>query len=349
MNHFDKYSELIAKQLAGQASPNELQELSAWAASDPAHQQYVEDLSEAWALAGEAPAAPFEPDLDAAWLRIEAGIGEGQDQAPATQPEPIVRAIYPGRQGRHRLWAAAAAIALCAVAAWWLLGKTPTLAAPELVEVKTGTGQKQAITLPDGSEVWLNENSRLAYAPIFEARNVVLEGEAFFEVEKMPNRPFEITTGGATTTVLGTSFNVRAYPAEGKVEVTVKTGKVALAQTKRKESPVYIAPGESGVFDKQSEKVTVAVKEIENADSWKTLRLSFDDEKMADVITSLERYFGVEIETENPLILDCPYTSSFEEPNLDHILTIIGSTIGFEFTAQGNRYVLSGKGCAPSN
>ena len=228
-------------------------------------------------------------------------------------------------------------------AIWWA-NRQPEQA--QLVDVQTYNQEKKQVTLPDSSHVWLNENSRLTYDPRFEQRHVSLEGEAFFEVQRLVERPFEIVSGDATTTVLGTSFNVRAYAAEDKIEVTVKTGKVALAVTKSKESTVILTPGETGVFNKKEEKVEVATREMENADAWKTEKLSFDDEKMAQVIAALERYFDVNIAVSDPALLECPYTSSFDQPDLHAILTVIGSTIGFEFSKTEERYLLTGKGCA---
>lgn len=251
-----------------------------------------------------------------------------------------------------RRWSVAAAVLLAIGAGLWWMSHPPIAQQPQFVEIHTLDNERKSITLPDSSEVWLNENSKLTYDPRFAQRHVTLEGEAFFEVERLVERPFEIRSGEAVTTVLGTSFNVRAYAAEDKIEVTVKTGKVAMAKTKKKEAPVLLTPGETGVFDKTAQKLEVAVREEANADAWKTQKLSFDDEKMLQVVAALERYFGVEIEAANPALLECPYTTTTafepqagEQLDLDAILTVIGTTIGFEFSNTDGRYLLSGKGC----
>ena len=338
MDHIEKYSALAAKYLAGQVSPADEQDLFAWADANHDHQKLFEEWTQAWALTEGAAASPFEADLGAAWAKVEAGIAEGKTHA-TERPAPKI--VHLSKIVRR--WSVAAAVLFAVAAATWWFNRQPEQ--PQLVEIQTFAKEKRRVTLPDSSHVWLNENSKLAYDPRFEVRHVNFEGEAFFEVERLVERPFEIVSGSATTTVLGTSFNVRAYPAEEKIEVTVKTGKVALASNKAKQSPVLLTPGETGVFDKKEEKVAVAVVEMENADAWKTQQLSFDDEKMAQVITSLERYFDVEIEVANPAILECPYTSIFPQPDLEAILTVIGSTIGFEFSKTEGRYLLTGKGC----
>ncbi len=311
----------------------------AWAAADPANQNCFEDWKQTWALTEGAAASPFEADLNLAWSKVEAAISGTASPAIG---HPALSVVHLSRIVRR--WSVAAAVLFAVAAATWWFSRQPEQA--QLVDVQTFNHEKKQVTLPDSSHVWLNENSRLTYDPRFGQRHVTLEGEAFFEVERLVERPFEITSGDATTTVLGTSFNVRAYSAEDKIEVTVKTGKVALAVTKSKESLVILTPGETGVFDKKEAKVEVATRELENADAWKTQRLSFDDEKMAQVIAALERYFDVNITVSDPALLECPYTSSFEQPDLEAILTVIGSTIGFEFSKTEGRYLLSGKGCA---
>lgn len=345
MENQEKYSELTAKYLAGQATVAEEQELLAWAAADPLQQHLFEEWAQAWAMTENAPTSPFEAEMGAAWAKVDAAIST--EKSLNTAPRPGAKIVR--FQQKVRRWSVAAAILIGVAAfAWWLHQPKPQ--GTQFVEVQTFSHEKKMVTLPDSSRVWLNENSKLAYDPAFEQRQVNLEGEAFFEVEQIVERPFEISSGSATTTVLGTSFNVRAYPAEEKIEVTVKTGKVALAVTERKETTILLASGETGVVDKKLEKVEVAVHEQENADAWKTQKFAFDDEKLAQVIASLQRYFDVEISVANQALLECPYTSSFEVKgdqlsDLESILTVIGTTIGFEFSKTEGRYVLDGKGC----
>ncbi len=338
MNNSEKYSALAAKYLAGQASPTEQQELFAWRDAVPTNQKHFEEWTQVWALIEGAGASPFEADLSAAWSKLDAAISDGNTLA---EVRPTPKIVHLSKIVRR--WSVAAAVLFAVAATAWWFTQQPEKA--QFVEVQTVGTEKKQVTLPDSSRVWLNGNTKLVYNPSFEQRHVTLEGEAFFEVERMEARPFEITSGQATTTVLGTSFNVRAYPTEERIEVTVKTGKVALAVTNRKESPVLLTPGETGIFDKKEDKVKVATVEIENADAWKTQQLVFDDEKMAQVIASLERYFNADIEVSDPTLLECPYTSAFEQPDLEGILTVIGSTIGFEFSKTEGRYLLTGKGC----
>ena len=120
-------------------------------------------------------------------------------------------------------WSVAAAIAVLLVASWWIFLRERT---PDTFAISTQTNESRSITLPDESKVVLNENSTLSYHYAGDIRKVVLSGEAFFDVAKDPRHPFVIQSEDVETKVLGTSFNIRAYPDEGKVKVSVKTGRV---------------------------------------------------------------------------------------------------------------------------
>ena len=352
MSHFEKYSTFIAKYLAGEITPAEEQELFAWKEEDAANQTFFEEMVKIWAITEGAEVTPFEANLDSAWGTIEnqTGATVSELQGPGTGSTDLE--ITPSPKILHlskivRRWSVAAAILIAIGAIGWWLTREPALPQPQIVEVRTFDKEKKEVVLPDNSHVWLNENSRLAYDPHFEPRHVTLEGEAFFQVERLVEQPFEITSGQATTRVLGTSFNVRAYPAEDKIEVTVKTGKVALAVTKKEVTSVLLEAGQSGVVDKAEESVKVAVQKIENADAWKTQQIRFNETLMKDIIETLNRYFDVEIEAENPMILECHYSSTFPQPDLEGILAVIGTTLNFEYRKDGNHYILTGKGCEP--
>ena len=344
MKHIDKYADLTGKRLTGEITPEEQAELSSWLATDGENQSFSDGLEEVWKLSGKAANEAFETDMTKAWAKIDAALDRGSSSGQVGSSAKIVPLSK--RLGRWSM--AAAVLALLAAGVWWM-NQNPVEAAPVYVEVLTGEGERKDVTLPDGSTIAMNENTLLSYPENFAERNVNLEGEAFFKVERMEDSPFTITSGDATTTVLGTSFNVRAYPEEADVEVTVKTGKVALALKEKKTAPVILEAGASGVFKKAEVKVEKVELDHANADAWRTMKLEFDDVLMKDVISTLERYFNAEISVENEMIFECTYTSEFDKPDLNGILYIIGSTIGFEVENNNGKYLLKGEGCHPDN
>ena len=184
-----------------------------------------------------------------------------------------------------------------------------------------------------------------------------MEGEAFFEVEHLSeDHPFEIMSGDTKTTVLGTSFNVRAYPEEQRVEVTVETGKVAFESLKAKEKKnaegpaevkkVLLNKGDSGLFDKVERSIIRKEEKIENANSWKTGQLTFSNTELRDVKEALERYFDIKISTSDEKILNCHFTGVYQKPELEQILEVLKFSLDIEIEERQNEFTLKGEGCS---
>ncbi|HHM21459.1 MAG TPA: DUF4974 domain-containing protein [Bacteroidetes bacterium] len=337
VKNFNLYSELIAKYLAGEASAQEQEQLFAWINSNETNRQFFEEVQHTWQLA--RPAAlppPFRADLETAWAKIDSATS-----SPPAKKRPAGKTFRIWKKTTARS-IAAALLLFIGVGLWWLAQRGEP--AP-WTTLQTTADEKREATLPDGSQVWLNENTRLSYPANFDERTIRLEGEAFFEVQHNEKKPFLIYCKEATTTVLGTSFNVRAYPKEERIEVTVETGKVALTLTQNDTPPVIVPAGTSGIIFIKEKKVVREQKKIGNATAWKTGRLQFEEEPMKNVIATLERYFATTIKVENELIYQCPYTSSFDQARLDEILLIIGASVGFEASKNADGFVLTGKGC----
>ena len=109
----------------------------------------------------------------------------------------------------------------------------------------------KAVTLPDGSTVYMNAGARLSYSKQFGRKNreVQLTGEAFFDVTPDKKRPFSISAGNAVIRVLGTSFNVNSSNKENQVEVYVSTGIVELSESGNQNNRVLIHPGNIGLIE----------------------------------------------------------------------------------------------------
>jgi ferric-dicitrate binding protein FerR (iron transport regulator) len=217
------------------------------------------------------------------------------------------------------------------------------------VEITTAAKQTEEITLPDGSKVWLNGASTIRYAPQFETatvREVWLEGEAYFEVTHKPQQPFLVHSTGAVTQVLGTSFNIRAYPDEATVEVGVLSGKVNVALTANEQSQnLLLGPGNGALYDKKN--ASLHKKEIADPNllSWKTHTLVFENAPLHVVVSSLERYFGVSIELVNPGLANCRFKGTFNQAKLQEILEVMEVSMSISTHHTGNQYSVSGKGC----
>jgi ferric-dicitrate binding protein FerR (iron transport regulator) len=202
------------------------------------------------------------------------------------------------------------------------------------------------VVLPDGSEVWLNRNSRLTYQDNFNEENrlLKLEGEAFFDVRKDPKKPFVIQTGKAQVEVLGTSFNVEAYAGSAETEIFVVTGLVSFSSLSDSKG-ITIKPGEAGVLKNQNLSLISHGGQL-NALAWKEKRLIFKKTALSDVVKALEEYFNVNIEIRNKNALRCRFTGSFDKPSLSEIIEALGVSLDLSIVEQRHSvYVVEGNGC----
>jgi len=204
----------------------------------------------------------------------------------------------------------------------------------------------KVITLPDGSTVKMNANTRIEYPGQFaaDARKVKLSGEAFFEVTRDTTHPFIIETDNASVEVLGTSFNISAYPEAGMVEVNVETGKVKLTQHSIGSSVrkfVLLPAGERGWLTIHDGKLGHDTKLASNYSAWITKEMIFQRTPLAEAFTVLENTYHVKIKMENPEIGKIPYTANFANLKLDYIVDVMARTHKLKVVRTGEEIVFA--------
>lgn len=203
-------------------------------------------------------------------------------------------------------------------------------------EIKTLKGQKLSIKLADGTLVQLNSESVLRVPEQFEtdSRSVTFEGEAFFKVAKDVSRPFAIRTNQTTVTVLGTRFNVRAYPAEQHTSVVVEEGRVRFSAAKQN---LVLEANQQGIFT-SSLKMEQHVVNVDKYLAWKDGRLVFDDEPLGDIAKTLERWYGVKMVIGNPHLATQRYSGKFVRPHLQTVLESLAFAVKFKYSQKNNVY-----------
>lgn len=329
----NKYWDLTAKQLEGKATPGEQEELRRWLEADPEHKKQYQAQQELWRLTAPGP----DPEVDAnrAWQKVKAGI----------QPEQEKKNRVPGLfELLPMAYRVAASVALLFGIFWLSRYLFYPYYGMEVIE--TGSSQI-SIMLPDSSQVWLNRESKLIYDPDFDGteRLVQLEGEAFFEVRKNPERPFLIQANNTQTKVLGTSFNLRAYLHEPTVELVVATGKVSFSSINGS-SEAIVRAGDAATLERESAAIVQYSNPNENAWSWRSGRLKFEGQDLQSVLRDLERYYGVELQLQNPAIANCRFTGSFDQAELEGVLQVLAATLQLEYRKQDNQtLIISGQGC----
>lgn len=327
----------IAKYLSDNMESEERESLFSWIEENKANKEVFEDSLEVWEAA-DPEAILFEVDSDAAWSKMEQRIDQKRQTDGVNTTLKAISILKP-------ILRVAAVAILAVMASLWYFRSTPL---NETI-VHTNPTEKTTVDLPDGSRVWLNENSELRYERTFDQRIVHLEGEGFFEVAKKEGQTFEIFAGGTKTSVLGTSFNVRAYPEEDFVEVAVSTGKVEFSSVKKKESQTILQPTEYGIYAKPTTSVTKQTGKQLNATAWKDQALYLEEAKMGQIIDALERYFSIEIDVKNKAINNCVWANTIKKidnPKLGTIIDQINFANPFRIrqTSPG-KYELSGEGC----
>jgi ferric-dicitrate binding protein FerR (iron transport regulator) len=207
--------------------------------------------------------------------------------------------------------------------------------------VATSDNQKNLqVTLPDGSNIFLNRNTRLSYKTNFgkHGRNVILTGEAFFDITHDVNNPFIIDAGKARVKVLGTSFNVITNNSESAVEVFVKSGKVMVTDNEGTKN-LILDPGFIGTMNSEiSEK---SVNNDPNYMSWNTGLLLYDGQTLDVVIRDLKRVYNMDIIADDPGILENKWTTDpIDNLTEETIIRLICGSFNLSYTKDGNVYHL---------
>lgn len=210
-----------------------------------------------------------------------------------------------------------------------------------------GPGEKMRFTLPDGTQVNLNSDSFIEYNASFdeEVREVYLKGEAYFVVARDEARPFIVKTKKVNTQVLGTTFNIRAYPEDDQVLVAVASGKVGVSDATSLENQVILEANEWANYHFESQNFSTGSGNISMFTAWNEGVLLYHDKSLEDVATQLERWYGVQISFANEQLKECIIRGEHRDETLVNVLNAIGYAFDLEYHIEGRQVALDGRGC----
>lgn len=213
------------------------------------------------------------------------------------------------------------------------------------LRIKSANGIKQVsseqkntqILLKDGSKIVMNEGSFISYPGEMDRRNreVILSGEAWFEVSKTNKSPFYIYLENSTVKVLGTSFNVKEEE-NGNVIVSVVSGNVQFYEKENENNTVMLGAGQQGIFNAISKQLEFVPGFSENTLYWRTGHLSFRDELLQDVFNELETHFDVKIVTKDYKLLRYRLTTNCEGQALEDIMQELSLLYDLKYYAQSD-------------
>lgn len=328
--------EIIRLVLTGDATREEASILAQWLAASDENRQVFEHMQQLWQERTPEPTLP------------NAGQLSNQIWAKALQTDPSPLHLHPvPAPSLLTYYTRVAAIVLFVVGLPLLLffyGATPAHE-PEKTQIvytekKSAIGQKLKITLPDGSLAWLNADSKIQYAANFEGntRTIVLEGEGYFEVKKNASKPFIVKSGKVSTTALGTSFNIQAYPEDSTIQVALLTGKVQVKSPQAGTAGIAFSLREgTGIhYNKQMNQSSKYKVDQDQVMAWKQGILLFDGDSFEEVTSKIRRWYGVEVTVTGTPPNDWKLTGKFKNEALTSVLENI--RFGRSFT-----YQLAGK------
>lgn len=219
-----------------------------------------------------------------------------------------------------------------------------------LNEVIVPYGRKTQVLLADGTKVWLNAGSRLAFPIRFDqaTREVYLEGEACFNVAKMENQPFIVKAGQLDVRVLGTYFDVIAYQADKTIETILMEGKVVVERKRTMGFPkdeIAMVPGQKASFNKETKDITVSTEpNIAFAVGWIEGWFEFSDESLKSVFTKLERYYNIRIEIPHDFVSGELITGKLDlKDSLEAVLAALADVGKFGFRRDSHTIYVDSK------
>ena len=274
--------------------------------------------------------------VEQAWGKVESRIHNRISSGNTIIRKLISNPIY--------RFAAAILIAAVLLVSGYEVFYNPS-ASEVMLELTSANKVLNTFTLPDGTLVTLNSDTKVFYPKKFgrKTREISIEGEAFFEVKPNKNKPFIIHAGKAQIKVVGTSFSVSAYPETKLVEVIVQTGKVQvmnkMTETLQTEE-LILTPGDKGTLVYESKTLHKTTNQDANFLAWKTHNLIFKATSLREVIENLEKVYKVNISLADPKLNELLLTAQFNNYPLDFILKVIETTFKIEVQEVNGQYFL---------
>lgn len=305
--------QLLEKYWSGQCTPVERQAVEAWMADGIPEEEFPSKKSDE--TSEEKKAILWQN------IRHQAGISN------SFSAEKSTRRLWP------QLIAAASILSFLSIA--WLYMQsnkmaTKTIETIRFVQIEVPFGKKQKLLLSDGTTIILNSGTKLRYPEKFKAdkREVILDGEAFFEVSKDPKRPFIVQTKNTSTRVLGTRFNLLSRTGQSDM-LTVEEGRVQFTAANCLDTLILKANMQSTYAAGKMKSSPVNSK---LSTAWMEGQLIFDNKTIKQVIPELERWYNVKITCQNTAILNDRVRGKFKQASLASVLHDISFATSIKYT-----------------
>ncbi|WP_298651203.1 FecR family protein [uncultured Proteiniphilum sp.] len=318
----------INRVIAETASKEEALEVIDWFSSTIEGQQCLSDL-----LDRDAYLMEGDPDLGKSFTPLQSDLLYTR----------ISKNIHQNRIRKNLLRVAAILLPVLLISGlgFYLNRQTDLFSETTYSEVYVPRGEDARIFFQDGTEVFLNADTRIRYPNKFglRKREVYLDGEAYFNVGFNKNRPFVVHAQHTETEVSGTSFNVNAYSDNNTIEVVLDEGRTSF-HVHQNSYPML--PGQKIEYDKSTGRTTLRnLINPSNASLWKKNILHFYDTPLADVLKVLEREFKVQFRVQTPAALDYSYTLTTKQAGIENVLKELQKISPVKFVSEGDTVTVS--------
>jgi len=351
---------LISRALAGEISAAELEEMESIFIDEPERRSDYENIKKLKLTVPDASSTEERRAMERGLEKFDHVFAENEFTERSLfnhRLEPLQRRSYKG-------WMIAAAVAVLFVIGIFAV-RFAMFNKAELPQVLVANyGKRIQSTLPDGSIVWLNSGSSIKYSGYSQSgkREVMLTGEAYFDVKHDAEHPFIVHAGKLNVVVLGTAFNVKAYKTDAFIETTLIRGKVEILNDAKPGTSIVLYPNEKVRVNTEvniAKKITIVNKQPV-ADSvitspgrgvvkpsipdgaidetaWVSNYLIFKKEHFTELAAQLERWYNVKISFDNDKYVSKQFTGRFKDQNINEVMRALQLTQSFHYKITDNQ------------
>lgn len=309
--------QLLIRFLTHTCTPEDLRLVDRWIASNKANADWLFEMERVWSLKDELRFSD-KREIEEAYNRFTLSQGKSKNAEQHFYLYSILKYV--------------AAVLIIGLLGLNLYEIIPARFSGDNI-VEAPRGQRVSLTLSDGTKVWLNSQSKLIYPTQFsnKERNIKLEGEAFFEVVHKEHIPFVVHSPLLAVKVLGTTFNVKAYPNEKSI-VTLAEGKVEV-ETNNHENKLTLKPNEQVAYSEHSGMMLEKNINTNIVKSWIGGEGSFINKRLDDIVRDLERKFDVQITIADDALAMEAFTCRFKETaTIEQILLLLKETRRLDYS-----------------
>ncbi len=348
---------IVFKYTAGYANSDEVREVEAWLEESAANKRYFDEIKDIWqTIITHHEGDEFDELV--AWKKFQTKIHASQSSNDSRAVETRAGIRKQSIILLRKYWQIAAAVLIFvsfSINGVFILREKN--ADQGITEMVCPLGSKTQLSLPDGTQVWLNSGSRISYNGEFNQKNreVYLEGEGFFDVTKNQKKPFIVQTSDIDILVTGTSFNVKAYPEEGSIETTLIQGEITIHNKSVKQiKPMKLLPRQKAIYIRDEGRLAISPLELNsiqnqtklekkkviitnNADveintGWKDQKLVFKNESFENMLSKIERWYGVKIILMDEEIKKLHFNGTIEDETIHEVMNILQLTLPITYT-----------------